>query len=183
MKSAPKKLLAALVCCAALATAQPPKRAPGFCLADTTGQWRDLYDYHGKVVLIEFMQTTCPHCEDFAAVLDALSKKYAGKLQIISVALPTAPPTSMQDYAALQKSLLAFVATHKLTYPLLLDMGQVAASYVRTPNLAFPHIYLVDGAGMIKGNWEYNPMAKDMFETKALAAEIDRILGPAPAKK
>jgi len=182
MKIPMTKLAAAILLCAAIGTAQTPKRAPGFCLADTTGQWRDLYDYRGKVVIIEFMQTTCPHCASFAAVLDGITKKYAGKVQILSVALPIQPPRTQQDYMDMQKSLLTFVAEHKLTYPLLLDMGQVAASYVRSPNLAFPHIYLVDGAGMIKGNWEWGA-SSDIFEGTGLSKEIDKLLAPAPAKK
>ena len=175
-------LAAAVLLCAAVATAQPPKRAPGFCLADTTGQWRDLYDYRGKVVVVEFMQTTCPHCAAFVPVLDGVAKKYAGKVQILSVALPVEPPKTGQDYMVLQKSLLDFVSANKLSYPLLLDIGQVAASYVRSPNLAFPHLYLVDGAGMIKGNWEWGGV-KEIFEGAGLSKEIDRLLAPTPSKK
>src|SRR5947208_6452474 len=103
-----KKLLSVFLCAAVLLIAQGPKRAPGFCLADTTGQWRDLADYRGKVVLIEFMQTTCPHCAAFSAVLSALQKKYGDKLQILAIALPNDTPQTMMQYAN----------GHKLTYPL-----------------------------------------------------------------
>jgi peroxiredoxin len=163
-----------LLCAAATLFAQgAPRRAPGFCLADTTGQWRDLYDYRGKVVIIEFMQTTCPHCAEFAPKLQAVVQKYPGKVQILAIALPPDNPKSMLDY----------VTGHKIGYPLLLDMGQVAGSYVRVPNLHFPHIYLVDADGMIRGSWEEGPLAKDIFEGNGLQREIDKLLAPAPAKK
>ena len=166
------KLVTVLLCGAALINAQwAPKRAPGFCLVDTTGQWRDLYDYRGKVVLIEFMQTTCPHCAALAPKLTEIDKKYAGKVQILAIALPPDNPASMAEY----------VKGHRLTYPLLLDMGQVAGSYVRVPSLHFPHLYLLDGEGMIRGNWEEGPLAKDIFEGNGLSREIDKLLAPAPA--
>jgi peroxiredoxin len=153
---------------AGLANAQA-RRAPGFCLSDTTAQWRDLYDYRGKIVVIEFMQTTCPHCAAFAPKLAAVSQKYGGKVQVLAIALPPDNPNTMMEY----------VKGHNITYPLLLDMGQVAASYVREPNLRFPRIYLVDGDGLIRGTWEDGPLTKDVFEGNGLSKEIDRLL-PAP---
>jgi peroxiredoxin len=158
------------LCATALIFAQrAPQRAPGFCLADTTGEWRDLYDYRGKVVVIEFMQTTCPHCAAFVPKLSAIAQKYAGKVQVLSIALPPDNPKSMME----------FVKGHNITYPLLMDMGQVAASYVRVPNLHFPRVYLVDADGMIRGNWEEGPLNRDIFEGNGLSREIDKLVGSA----
>lgn len=167
------KTVTLLLCAASMLNAQLAlQRAPGFCLADTSGQWRDLYDYRGKVVVLEFMQTTCPHCAAFAPTVAAIAQKYAGRVQVLAVALPPDTPATM----------LEFVKGHKLTYPLLMDMGQVAASYVRQPNLHFPHVYLIDADGMIRGNWEEGPLAKDIFEGAGLSKEIDKLLA-VPAKK
>src|SRR5947199_9976469 len=107
-----KKLLSVFLCAAVLLIAQGPKRAPGFCLADSTGQWRDLADYRGKIVLVEFMQTNCPHCANFSTVLAGLAKNYGERLQILSIALtPDTPQTIMQ-----------YVAAHKQTWPRMVDM-------------------------------------------------------------
>jgi peroxiredoxin len=174
-----KRLVSILLCMAAIGLAQGPKRAPGFCLADTTGQWHDLADYHGKIVIVEFMQTTCPHCVTFSDTLAGLAKKYGDKLQILSLALPNDTPQTMMQ----------FVRNHSLTWPLLLDQGQVAASYVRQPQLNFPAVYLVDGNGMIANHWEFSPLTSQIFEGNGLAREIDRLLAPfspvtaAPKKK
>ena len=116
-----KKIVATLLCGVALFAAGPLRRAPGFCLIDTSGQWQDLADYRGKIVLVEFMQTTCPHCATFSTVLNGLKLKYGDRLAILSIANPPDNPQTMMQ----------FVTGHKLTYPLLLDQGQVAASYVR----------------------------------------------------
>src|SRR5215471_250121 len=160
-----KTLAAALLCAAAIHAQWAPKRAPGFCLSDTTGQWRDLADYRGKVVLVEFMQTTCPHCAAFTDTLSALQKKYGDKLQILAIALPQDTPQTMMKYAA----------GHKLTYPLLFDMGQVTASYVRAQDMNFPTVYLVDGDGMLRGHWEQGTAPKEIFDGDGLSAEIDKL--------
>ena len=46
--------------------AQGARRAPGFCLPDSKMELHDLADYRGKPVILEFMQTTCPHCQRLA---------------------------------------------------------------------------------------------------------------------
>jgi peroxiredoxin len=175
-----KRIVSILLCMAAIGLAQGPKRAPGFCLADTTAQWRDLADYRGRIVLLEFMQTTCPHCNTFLNVLTGLQAKYGDKLQILSIAMaPADTPQTMLQYAN----------SHRLTWPFLFDMGQVAFSYVRHPEINFPTIYLVDGNGMIANHWEYSPLTSQIFEGNGLAHEIDRLLAPfspvtaAPKKK
>ena len=168
-----KKIVAILLCTAAVFAADGPRRAPGFCLIDTKGQWQDLADYRGKSVLLEFMQTTCPHCSAFTSVLGDLSRKYGDRLAILSVALPPDTPQTMMKFAE----------SHKLAYPLLLDQGQVAVSYVRAPTIEFPNLYLFDAGGMIRNHWEYSVLAKDIFEGNGLSREVDRLLAGAPTKK
>src|ERR1035441_1156624 len=106
-----KTIVATLLCGVALFAAGPLRRAPGFCLIDASGQWQDLADYRGKIVLVEFMKTTCPHCAAFSAVLNGLKSKYGDKLAILAIANPPDDPQAMMQ----------FVKEHKLTYPLLLD--------------------------------------------------------------
>ena len=166
-----KKLLGILVCTLALFAAGPLRRAPGFCLIDTTGQWQDLADYRGKAVLVEFMQTTCPHCASFSTVLNGLKLQYGDKLTVLAVANPPDTPQMMQQ----------FVAGHRLAYPLLYDQGQVAASYVRSPSVDLPMVYLIDGNGMIRNSWQYGVLTKDIFEGQGLAREIDKVISGAPA--
>ena len=168
-----KRIVAILLCGAALFAAGPLRRAPGFCLIDTSGQWQDLADYRGKILLVEFMQTNCPHCASFSAVLNALKLKYADKLAILSIADPPDNPQTMMQ----------FVNGHKLAYPLLLDQGQVAASYVRSSGIDLPAVYLIDANGMIRNSWQNGVLTKDIFEGNGLSREIDKLLAGAPARK
>ena len=54
------------------------RRAPGFSLPDSDLKYHDLYDYRGKVVLLNIMKTTCPHCSSFSKVLAQLQNKLSG---------------------------------------------------------------------------------------------------------
>jgi len=166
-----KKLAIVLLCAMALSGADTLRRAPGFCLPDQTGQWKDLADYRGKVVVLEFMQSTCPHCAAFVPVLTSLQQKYAGRLAVISVAMAPDPP----------QAVVQFAAGHKLTYPLLYDSGQMTMSYVRAQSVDFPTVFLIDAAGMIRGNWANGPMTKDFFEGNGITREVDKLMGGAPA--
>jgi peroxiredoxin len=168
-----KKTVATLLCGAALFAAGPLRRAPGFCLIDTSGQWQDLADYRGKIVLVEFMQTNCPHCATFSTVLNGLKLRYADKLAILAIANPPDNPQTM----------LQFVKEHKLTYPLLLDQGQAAYSYVRSASFDLPGVFLIDANGMIRNQWQNGVLTKDIFEGNGLSREIDKLLAGAPAKK
>jgi len=170
-----KTIVATLLCGAALLTAGPLRRAPGFCLMDTSQQWHDLADYRGKIVLVEFMKSDCPHCASFSTVLNGLKLKYGDKLAILAISNPPDNPQTLAQFAK----------GHKLSYPLLLDQGQAAYSYVRSPSIDLPTVYLIDANGMIRNSWVDGVMTKDIFEGSGLAREIDKLLAgaQAPAKK
>jgi len=52
------------------------------------GQSISLSQFRGKVVLLEFMEPWCPHCQNMAPILDNLYKQYGSKAVFISVAGP-----------------------------------------------------------------------------------------------
>jgi peroxiredoxin len=140
------------------------RRAPGFSLADSHFQQHDPQDYRGKVVLIDFMETTCAICTQLADTLVQVKSKYGDKVAILSVL------TLPDNYQTVDK----FAAAHKIPWPMLLDSGQVMASYLKitpaNPTVRFPHLFIVDGKGMIRSDFEG---AEDIG---AISGEIDRLL-------
>ncbi len=170
-----RTLLAILLCAASLPAADVPRRAPGFALVDMKMKLHDLYDYRGKPVVLEFMQTTCPHCTAFAEVLEKVQQKYGNRLGIISVANPPDTQTTVGN----------FIAEHKITYPVLFDVGQVAYSYLMRPRFDLPQVFLIDARGMIQQHYEYGLLTRDIFEGNGLLNEVQRLLaaGAAPKKK
>lgn len=161
-----RNLLTFLLGLATLFAADAPRRAPGFSLPDGKGAEHDLADYRGKVVLLAFTQTTCPHCANFAQKLQQIHQKYGDKVAVIAVVDPPDDPAKVA----------AYVQGHALTYPILFDCGQMAYSYVLSQNLDYPRLYLIDAGGTIRGDYQYSPLTTGIFEGDKLPAEVDRLL-------
>jgi peroxiredoxin len=154
------------------------RRAPGFSLPDLHGQQRDLQDYRGKIVLVDIIQTNCPHCQQLADVLEKVAAKYGGKVAVLTFAIPRDTPATVAH----------FVAEHKVTTPVLFDCGQASAAYLKAtpqnPTVNVPHLFLIDGQGMIRNDFGYEFDTRNIFEGDGLDLEIDRLLaGPEKSKK
>jgi len=154
------------------------RRAPGFSLPDIHAQQHDLQDYRGKIVLLDVIQTNCPHCARLADILERVHGKYAGKVVVLTLAIP-------RDT---QATVAKFIEDHKVSTPILFDCGQVAASYLKVtpqnPTVNVPHLFMIDGQGMIRNDYGYDFDTKNIFEGDGLDIEIDRLLaGPAAKSK
>ena len=161
---------------AALAPAQLPAqqspRAPGFSLPDSKMELHDLADYRGKPLILEFMQTTCPHCQMLAGILEKLRQKYGESIGILSVANPPDNQTRAGQ----------FIAEHKITYPIVFDCGQAACD-LRVQSFSLPQVFVIDQQGMIRSHFSYSAETVAIFEGNGLAAELDRLLPRATPKK
>lgn len=145
------------------------KRAPGFSLPDSSARFHDPADYRGKVLLVEFMQSVCPHCARFSQILEQAKAKYGDKLVILSIANPPSD----------QKTVAKYIADNKVTAPVLFDCGQAAYSYIRpkSANIAVPHVFLIDRSGIIRADFGYGAQNKAIFEGNGIYAEIDKLMG------
>jgi peroxiredoxin len=154
------------------------RRAPGFSLPDLNLRQHDLADYRGRVVLIDIMRTQCPHCEVLSRTLEKVKQRYGEKVAILSV---VNPPDN-------QDTVRAYIRRNNVTVPVLFDCGQMAASYLKAtpqrPSFDVPHLFIIDGNGWIRNDYEYGPQTRAVFEGKALFAELDRLLAekPSPAR-
>jgi peroxiredoxin len=166
-----RKVITTLLCAAALFAADAPRRAPGFSLPDIKTQQHDLADYRGKVVVLEFMQTTCPHCAAFTSVLSQIEQKYGNKVAIVSIVNPPDDQSKVSSY----------ISGHQIDYPVLLDCGQVAYSYIEKASFDLPSVFLIDGSGMIRNHWEYSLLTRDIFEGNALMPEVGKLAGGSAA--
>ncbi len=157
-------LLAGLTVAAGLAQ-QPLRRAPGFALPDAKQQIHDLYDYRGKWVLLDFMKTDCPHCQELSPVLEQIKARYPGKVVVLAVLVPPDTPQKAQQYAA----------ERKVTSTFLFDCGQATFSYVRpsvaNPAVEFPHLYVVNPQGNIVLD-----RAGAAVDPKRIGGEIDSLI-------
>lgn len=154
-------------------------RAPGFSLPDVNFKYHDPQDLRGKIVIVEFMQTTCPHCGAFSKILEEVPAKYPGKVAVISIANPPDTPQTVTQ----------FIAAQKISNPIVLDRClQVAQSYLRwtpkmSPGFDIPRVFVLDANGIVKLDLEYSVLTKEIFEGRGLFTEIDKLLASPASKK
>ncbi len=153
------------------------RRAPGFSLPDSKLRQHDLYDFRGKLVILDFMMTNCPHCLAFSKTLERVKAKYGDKVVVLSVV----------NYASDNSTTVAkYIQTNKITVPVLYDCGQVMASYLRLESakqaVDMPHAYVIDAQGRIRGDHTYSLLTRPVFEGDALFADLDALLAPAAGR-
>jgi len=140
------------------------RRAPGFSLMDSKFQQHDPQDYRGKIVLVDFMQTTCPICTRLVGELQQVKAKYGDKVEILSIM------TLPDNFEKADK----FAADHKVTWPMLFDSGQVMMSFLKmtpaNPKVNFPHLFIIDRAGMIRFDFEGDE------DAAGIEAQIDKAM-------
>src|SRR5262249_23092238 len=132
------------------------RRAPGFSLPDIAQKMYDVMDYRGRVLIVDFMQVSCEHCAKFSAILEQAKARYGDRIGILSI---VNPPSE-------QKGVAEFIRANKVTSLIVFDCGQVAYSYLKpTSNqIQIPHVFLIDGEGMIRNDFGYGANTTNIFE-------------------
>jgi peroxiredoxin len=157
------------------------RRAPGFALPDLNLNYHDIQDHRGKVVIVDIMRTSCPHCLAVAQNLERVKAKFGSRVAIMSI---VNPPDN-------QQAVSRYLVANKLTNPVLFDCGQVSAVYLKVtpqnPSITIPHIFIIDQQGMIRNDFAYSDATKGLLEGDGLSAEVEKLLNrgaaPAPAAK
>lgn len=150
------------------------RRAPGFALPDLQLKYHDLADYRGRVVIVNVMQTSCPHCRLFSKILHAAEKKYGSRLKVLSV---VNPPDN-------QNTVRGYLAANAISTTMLFDCGQATASYLKIspskPSFDVPHFFVIDRDGMIREDYGYNVLERDIFAGDGLDKILDRYVAKSP---
>src|SRR5215470_8044273 len=101
------KSLTALAACfvllgvSALAKPPVPRPAKEFDFVDANGKHTLLSSYKGKVVVIQFLITTCPHCQAMSKMLTKLQTELGPRgFQAVGVAFNEATPDMVRAYIA-----------------------------------------------------------------------------------
>lgn len=144
------------------------RRAPGFSLPDLDMRQHDLADYRGKVVIVDIMKTSCPHCTTFAKILERAESKYAGQVKVLAVVHPP-------DSQAMVKK---YLTDNGLDLTVLFDCGQMAAAYLKLgpqrPSFEVPHFFVIDPSGRIVEDYGYGLLSKGIFEGDGLFKILDK---------
>lgn len=162
---------------AGAAAAQTVPRPSGeFTVHMLDGSQVLLSSLRGKVVLIEFVFTTCPHCQVTSALTARLYQEYGARgLQPVGVAF--------DDAAAL--GLPQFIRANRVNYPMGLaprDSVLDFLKYTSTARLTVPQIVFIDRKGVVRAQSAIG--GDDHFsEEKNLRAHIEKLLAEPGASR
>ena len=127
-----------------LAAADVPRKSPEFAVQMPAGGQVLLSQYKGKVVVLEFAFTTCPHCQASARLLTQLSKEYGPKgFQPLAVAFNDMAGVLVPD----------FVKQNGVTFPVGSSLRDPVLNYLQLSSdarLSVPQIVVIDRKGMIR---------------------------------
>jgi len=76
-----------------------PRPSTEFTFVAPNGTQTLLSSFKGKVVVIQFLSTTCPHCQALSKVLNKMSSDMGPGVQFIGVAFNEATPAMAEAYA------------------------------------------------------------------------------------
>ena len=162
----------------------PPLRtAPELSFKLPGGEKRELSHYKGKVVALEFIQTTCPHCQEAAKVMSTLQRELGPKgFQALDVAVNTT------DEALIKQ----FILDQRVVFPVgWIDAGSPRDNVMVLMNFMgmtasdrpqVPQQVLIDREGMIRYQ---TPPSGDAtaLEESTLRGRLLEILGQAGAPR
>lgn len=164
----------ALAAAAAVEAQELPRPAMDYVITLPSGQTTSVAKYKGKVVAIEFLLTTCPHCQQTAKLLSQATKDFGAKgFQALGVAINPNPevPKFIQDFG--------------VNYPVGTGPREAVYSFLQhslmSPNLMMPQLVFIDRSGMIRAQYSGT---SDFFkaEEKNVRAMIEKLLAE-PAVK
>ncbi len=136
--------ISCLLAVAALAQPTLPRKAGEFTIVEPSGKQTLLSSYHGKVIVLAFISTQCPHCQRECEMLTSLYQEMKPKAQMLAVAF--------DDNAAVLVP--NFVREHGVTFPVGSTnktetvLGFMGFSVMDRPSV--PQVAIIDKKGMIR---------------------------------
>jgi cytochrome c biogenesis protein CcmG, thiol:disulfide interchange protein DsbE len=113
-------------------------RAPDFTLSTIDGKETSLSQYRGKIVMLNFWQSTCPACAQETPYIQAVFDGWPGdKLEILALSVEERPVFVQ-----------TFLDTRGLTFPVLLDSDSAVSNTYQISS--FPTTLFINADGIIK---------------------------------
>lgn len=146
-----------------------PRPAPAMTFKMPNGGVIDLTQYKGKVVALEFLITTCPHCQKCSQILQKMQDEYGPKgFQALGVATNDMAQMLVPDY----------VKNFALRFPVGFAPRDQAHEFLQHPTMLImyvPQLVFIDRKGMIQAQYAGG---SDFFkeEETSVRAKIEEML-------
>lgn len=160
-----------------LGAATVPRPAPEFAVQLNGGKQISLSSYRGKVVVLAFILTYCPHCQKTLGFLSKMQTEYGPKgFQVIG--------SAVEDMAA--ADLPEFLRRFRPPFPMGFNTRAPVLDFLEHPaRLMMPQVVFVDRRGVIRGQYGGDdPFLAEAVQEKNLRGKVEDLLQePRPTPK
>jgi peroxiredoxin len=159
-----------LVCSAGARAAEVPRPAPPLSVIAPSGERYSLEAYRGKVVLLEFFLTDCPHCQRSARNIMTFYEELRPKgLEVLAVAINNGANLLIPEFAK----------RFGVTYPLGVGNRSMLTTFAdmsATAQFFVPYVFIIDRKGVIRYEHPGQDAAFHNNEIQNARAEIELLL-------
>lgn len=178
------RVFAALAVAASVAAgADVPRKSPELAFNFPDGKPGLLSQYRGKLVAVEFMLTTCPHCQKASAVLEKMYKEF-GARGFLPIGLAIDFP---QPGVSVSQRVAEYKRNFGITYPMGYVSNDGAMAYLQHPimvRMLVPSMVFVDRNGVIQAQYPGGDAFFDESKEEVnMRAEIEKLLKEGSAAK
>ena len=164
----------------ALSAAEPatPRKAPELAFTVPGQGQKLLSQYRGKVVALEFIFTTCPHCRDASIMMSRLQEEFGPRgFQALDVAVNDNADLLVENFA--KDYHIAFPVGYTPQPQMLAFMG------FPDPYFVVPQLVLIDRAGVIRYQTpaHENEAWDKLMKPENIRAHIEELLGGGASTK
>lgn len=149
-----------------------PRPAPAAVFKRPDGQVIDLSHYKGKVIALEFLITTCPHCQKCSRLLQKMQNEFGTRgFQALGVATNDMSHMLIPEY----------IKNHDIRFPIGFTSRDEANSFLQHPSMLImyvPQLVFIDRKGTIRAQFG----GQDAFfkdEENNLRKQIESMLADA----
>lgn len=147
-----------------------PRKTPEFTITDPSGKQVLISSYKGKVLVLPFMFTTCPHCQAYARVLTKIQNDYASKgVQVLGTVFNDANGAMAQQ----------FVKEFGVGFPVGYATRDSVISYLGISVMerwVVPQVVVIDRKGNIVAQSNPTQGSPELQEEPSLRAFLDKLL-------
>jgi peroxiredoxin len=124
-----------------------PRPSPDFAVNLNNGGQIHVSQYHGKVVVLAFILTSCPHCQFTSQILSGLQNEYGPRgFQVVASAIEDMASMFVPD----------FIKKFQPPYPVGYNERPPVLDYLQHPviyRLMMPQVVMIDRKGVIRAQF------------------------------